>query len=73
MICADCSMKDGLCLHLKQLMKVALAGTLIDGSKLCPLIIASGAIHGAMTGLIGSVMQEWPFSKGVESKPESEK
>ena len=39
--CDHCLLKDGLCAHLKETMKHILRNTDIDGSKLCPLSIAT--------------------------------
>ena len=39
--CDCCPLKDGLCAHLKEIMKHILRNTDIDGSKLCLLSIAT--------------------------------
>ncbi|MBA7682498.1 hypothetical protein ES703_90848 [subsurface metagenome] len=39
-LCDYCLIKDGLCPHLKAVMKHTLRNTGIDGSQLCPLILA---------------------------------
>ncbi len=41
-LCDYCLIKDGLCAHLKAVMKHSLRNTGIDGSQLCPLILAAG-------------------------------
>jgi len=40
--CDYCSLKDGICAHLKEVMKHTLRNTGIDGSMLCPLLLAAG-------------------------------
>ena len=39
-LCDSCFLKGPICAHLKEIMKLQLANTGIDGSKLCPLLIA---------------------------------
>ena len=39
--CDYCLLKDGVCAHLKTVMKHALRNTDIDGSQLCPLILSA--------------------------------
>jgi len=38
--CGYCPLKGPMCTHLKEIMKLGLQNTGIDGSKLCPLLIA---------------------------------
>lgn len=38
-LCSYCQLKGPVCDHLKELMKIQLAGAGIDGSKLCPLLL----------------------------------
>ena len=40
-LCDYCLIKDGLCAHLKAVMKHTLRNTGIDGSQLCPIILAA--------------------------------
>ena len=40
-LCDYCCLKDGLCAHIKEMMKHILSNTGIDGSQLCPLLLAS--------------------------------
>ena len=46
--CDYCSLKGGLCAHLKEIMRHTLRNTDIDGSKLCPLFL--GATEPVTTG-----------------------
>jgi len=39
--CDHCLLKNGICPHLKELMKESLKHTGIDGAKLCPLLLAA--------------------------------
>lgn len=39
--CHYCSLKDGVCAHLKELMRNALRHTEINGAQLCPLMLAA--------------------------------
>ena len=39
--CDYCLIKEGLCAHLKEIMKHTLRNTDIDGSKLCPLVLSA--------------------------------
>ena len=43
-LCGSCLLKGGMCAHLKEIMKIQLGNTGIDGSKLCPLLIAAAGI-----------------------------
>jgi len=40
-LCNYCSLKGEMCTCLKEIMKIQLKNTGVDGSKLCPLLIAS--------------------------------
>jgi len=42
MICDNCLLKGALCDHIRQLQKQALKNTVIDGEKLCPMLLAAG-------------------------------
>jgi len=42
--CGYCPLKGPMCTHLKEIMKLQLVNTGIDGSKLCPLLIAGAGI-----------------------------
>jgi len=39
-LCDYCQLKGPMCDHLKELIKIQLANTGIDGSKLCPLLLS---------------------------------
>lgn len=41
-LCDNCFLKGTLCAHIRQLQKQALKNTVIDGEKLCPILLAAG-------------------------------
>lgn len=43
-LCNYCPLKGPMCDHLKEIMKIQLGNTGIDGSKLCPLLVATAGI-----------------------------